>query len=212
MGGGTGSGASPIIAEIAKKLKALTIGVVTTPFSFEGEARDRIAKNGLRQLKEKVDSLIIIPNDNLLSFLEPDTSLSKAFWICDEILHQAVKGIADLITLPGIVNVDFADVKSIIKDSGNTFFGIGKARGEHRAKDAAKSALFSPLLNISISQAKGILFNISGGPDISFFEINEAANIITGNASPNAKVVFGAIQDEKLKKGEMKVTVIATGF
>lgn len=212
MGGGTGSGASPIIAEIAKKSKALTIGVVTTPFSFEGEARDRIAKNGLRQLKEKVDSLIIIPNDNLLSFLEPDTSLSKAFWICDEILHQAVKGIADLITLPGIVNVDFADVKSIIKDSGNTFFGIGKARGEHRAKDAAKSALFSPLLNISISQAKGILFNISGGPDISFFEINEAANIITGNASPNAKVVFGAIQDEKLKKGEMKVTVIATGF
>lgn len=212
LGGGCGSGASPVVAELAKKSGALTIGVVTLPFSFEGRARAKISQQSEKELKQKVDSLIIIPNDNLLSFLKPETPLFKAFWICDEILHQAVKGIADLITLPGIVNVDFADVKSIIKNAGDAFFGIGKARGENRAMEAAKSALSSPLLDVSVSQAKGILFNISGGSDISLFEIDEAAKIITKNVSPQTKVIFGAIQDEKLKQGEMKVTVIATGF
>jgi len=212
LGGGTGTGASPVIASIAKGIGALTIGIATTPFSFEGRARVEIAKEGERQLKEKVDTLIIIPNDNLLSFLKPETPLSKAFWICDEILHQAVKGISDLITLPGIVNVDFADVKSIIKNSGSAFFGIGIAKGENRAQEAAKLALNSPLLNVSMSQAKGILFNISGGSDISLYEIDEAAKIITKNVSRAAKVIFGAIQVESLKKGEIKITIIATGF
>lgn len=212
LGGGTGTGASPVIAEVSKDLDALTVGVVTTPFSFEGRARAKIAKMGIERLREKVDSLIVIPNDNLLKFLSPKTSLPKAFWVCDEVLQQAVKGISDLITLPGIVNVDFADVKSIIKNAGTAFFGIGKAKGENRAQEAAKLALNSPLLNVSISQAKGILFNISGGPDISLYEIDESAKIITKNASPETKVIFGAIQDEALKKGEIKVTVIATGF
>lgn len=211
LGGGTGSGAASVIAEIAKNSGALTIGVVTTPFSFEGEVRSRIAKKALEKLKEKVDSLIIIPNDNLFSFLDASTPLLKAFWVCDEILHEAVKGISNLILLPGIVNVDFADVRSIMKDSGTAFFGIGRAKGESRAQEAARSALHSPLLNVSISEAKGILFNISGS-DISLYEIDEAAKVITKNGGSDAKVIFGAIQDEKLKKGEMKVTVIATGF
>jgi len=212
LGGGTGTGASPVIAGISKDLGALTIGVATTPFSFEGKVRAEIAREGIKKLRPKVDSLIIIPNDNLLSFLKPETPLSKAFWICDEILHQAVKGISDLVALPGIVNVDFADVKSIIRNSGTAFFGIGMAKGENRAQQAAQSALNSPLLDVSISRAKGILFNISGGSDISLFEIDEAAKIITKNASPSTKVIFGAIQTESLKKGEIKITVIATGF
>ena len=212
LGGGTGTGASPIIAGIAKDLGILTIGVATTPFSFEGQARAEIARDGMKKLGAKVDSLVIISNDNLLSFLKPETPLSKAFWICDEILHQAVRGISDLITLPGIVNVDFADVKSIIENSGTAFFGIGRARGENRAQEAARLAINSPLLDISVSRAKGILFNISGSSDISLYEIDEAARIITKNASPAAKVIFGAIQIESLKKGEIKITVIATGF
>jgi len=212
LGGGTGSGASPVMAEIAKSLGALTIAVVTTPFSFEGRLRAEIAKKAERKLKEKTDSLILVPNDNLQRFLSPSVSLAKAFQVCDEVLRQAVKGISDLVLLPGIVNVNFADVKSIMKNSGTAFFGIGKARGENRAAEAAKSALASPLLDISISKARGILFNISGGPDISIYEINEAARVITRNTGKDAKVIFGAIQDEKLKKGEMKVAVIATGF
>lgn len=212
LGGGTGSGAAPIVAELAKKSGVLTMGIVTLPFSFEGRARKRIAQKAEKKLKREVDSLIVISNDNLLSFLKPATPLSKAFWVCDEILHQAVKGIADLITLPGIVNVDLADVKSIIRNSGDAFFGIGRAKGEERAKQAAQAALSSPLLDVSINKAKGILFNVSGGADISLFEIDEAAKIITKNVSPQTKVIFGAIQDEELKKGEMKVTVIATGF
>jgi cell division protein FtsZ len=212
LGGGTGSGASPVVADIAKKGGALTVGVVTIPFSFEGRVRTGIARRARRKLKQKVDSLIVIPNDNLLSLLDSSTSLSQAFWICDEILRQAVKGITDLITLPGIVNVDFADVRSIIQNSGNAFFGIGRAKGENRAKEAARLALSSSLLDFSVSRARGILFNVSGGPDISLFEINEAAKIVTKNTSSQTKVIFGAIQDEELKKGEMKVTVIATGF
>jgi len=212
LGGGTGSGASPIIAEIASNLGILTIGVVTMPFSFEGQSRFVVARKARAKLEEKTDSLIVIPNDNLLKFLAPDISLAKAFETCDDILWQAVKGIAALVVLPGIVNVNFADIRTIMKNSGAAFFGVGKAKGKDRAVQAAKNALNSPLLNIPISKAKGILFNISGGEDISLYEINEAAKVITENAGPNAKVVFGAIQDENLSKGEMKCTVIATGF
>ena len=212
LGGGCGSGASPVVAEIAKKSGALTLAIVTKPFSFEGIQRMEIAQDSLRMLKGKVDTLISISNDKLLSILEAKTTVLNAFWLCDEILRQAVQGISDLIVLPGIINIDFADVKAIMKDSGSALFGIGKARGMERAKEAAKKALNSPLLDVSCKGAKGVLFNISGGKDISLTEIDEAAKIITQEVSPEAKVIFGAIQDEKLKKGEIKVTVIATGF
>ncbi len=212
LGGGCGSGASPVVAEIAKKSGALTLAIVTKPFSFEGIQRMEIAQDSLRMLKGKVDTLISISNDKLLSILETKTTVLNAFWLCDEILRQAVQGISDLIVLPGIINIDFADVKAIMKDSGSALFGIGKARGVERAKEAAKKALNSPLLDISCKGAKGVLFNVSGGKDISLTEIDEAAKIITQEVSPEAKVIFGAIQDEKLKKGEIKVTVIATGF
>lgn len=211
LGGGTGSGASPIVAEIAKNLGILTIVVVTKPFSFEGIYRQNIAENSLKSLKEKVDSLIAIENDRLLEILDSKTPLLNAFWLCDEILRQAVKGISDLIILPGIINVDFADVRTIMKNSGTALFGIGKAKGEKRAEIAALSALSSPLLDISPKGAKGILFNVSG-QDISLSEIEEIGKIITKEINPEAKVIFGAIQDEKLGKGEIKVTVIATGF
>jgi len=212
MGGGCGSGASSVVADIAKKQGALTIAVVTKPFSFEGVSRMEIAQNALRRIKDKVDTLIVISNDKLLSVLEPKTTVSSAFWICDEILRQAVQGISDLIVLPGIINIDFADVKAIMKDSGSALFGIGKAKGPERAKEAARKALNSPLLDISCKGAKGVLFNVSGDKDISLSEVDEVAKIITQEVSPEAKVIFGAIQDEKLAKGEIKVTVIATGF
>jgi len=212
LGGGTGSGASTVIAEIAKNSGALTLAVVTTPFSFEGNQRIIIAEESSKKLKEKVDTLITISNDKLLEVLEPNTSVLNAFYFCDEILYQAVQSISDLIVLPGIINISFADVKTIMKDSGSALFGIGIAKGEGRAKEAARKALNSPLLNLSCKGAKGILFNISGGKDISLAEIDEAAKIITSEASPSAKIIFGAIKDEKLKKGEIKVTVIATGF
>jgi len=212
LGGGCGSGASPVVAEIAKKQRALTIAVVTKPFSFEGIQRMEIAQDTLRKLKSEVDTLITISNDKLLSVLEPKTTVSNAFWICDETLRQAVQGISDLIVLPGIINIDFADVRAIMKDSGSALFGIGKARGEGRAREAVLKALSSPLLDISYKGAKGILLNVSGGRDISLSEIDEAAKIITQEVSPKAKVIFGAIQNEKLKKGEIKVTVVATGF
>ena len=212
MGGGCGSGASPVVAELARKQGALTLAVVTTPFSFEGSQRAEIAKESLRRLKSRVDTLITISNNKLLSTLEPKITIDSAFWFCDEILRQAVQGISDLIVLPGIINIDFADVKAIMKDSGSALFGIGKAKGPERARQAAIKALSSPLLDISSKGAKGVLFNISGGRDISLTEIDEAAKIITQEVSPNANIVFGAIQDEKLPKGEIKVTVIATGF
>ena len=211
-GGGTGSGAGPVVAQIAKNLKALTVAVVTRPFSFEGMTRQKIAENGLRRLKEKVDSLITISNDKLLEILDQKTPILSAFWLCDEILRQAVQGISDLIILPGIINVDFADVKSIMENSGTALLGIGRARGEGRAEEAAKAAIHSPLLDISPKGAKGVLFNVSGGKDISLSEIDQAAKVITQEVDPEAKVIFGAIQSEKLKKGEIKVTVIATGF
>ncbi len=212
LGGGCGSGASPVVARIAKRLGALTIAVVTKPFSFEGIQRMEIAENSRRKLKENVDALIAISNDRLLSTLEPNTTVLNAFWICDEILRQAVQGISDLIVLPGIINIDFADVKAIMKDSGSALFGIGKAKGQERAREAAQKALRSPLLDVSCRGAKGILFNVSGDEDVSLSEVDEVAKIITQEVSPSAKIIFGAIQNEKLKKGEIKVTVVATGF
>ena len=211
-GGGTGSGASPIVAEISKNLGILTVAVVTKPFSFEGQTRMRIAEASIRKLKEKVDSLIVIENDKLLENLDPKTTLLNAFWICDDILRQAVQGISDLITLPGIINVDFANVKTILKDSGTALFGIGRAKGAGRAENAIKMAISSPLLTISPKGARGILFNVSGGKDISLSEIEEIGEIMTQEINPEAKVIFGAVQSEILKKGEIKVTVIITGF
>lgn len=212
LGGGCGSGASPVVAEIAKQTGALTIAIVTKPFSFEGAQRMEIANNALKKMKEKVDTLITISNDKLLSVLDPQITLLNAFWACDEILRQAVQGISDLIVLPGIINIDFADVKAVMKDSGFALFGIGKAKGQGRAEEAAKKALEAPLSDISYKGAKGILFNVSGGKDISLSEVDEVAKIITQEISSDAKVVFGAIQNEKLEEGEIKVTVIATGF
>lgn len=212
LGGGTCTGAAPVVAKAAKETGALTIAIVTKPFSFEGAFRQNIAEAGQRLLKDRVDTLITIKNDKLSEVLDPKTSVLNAFWICDEILRQAVQGISDLIVLPGIINVDFADVKTIMENSGTALFGIGRARGEARAKNAALAAIRSPLLDMSHKGAKGVLFNISGDQDISLSEINEAARVITESVSPEAKVIFGAVQDEKLKKGEIKVTVIATGF
>jgi cell division protein FtsZ len=212
LGGGTGTGASPVIAEIAKELGALTLAVVTKPFSFEGQVRMKIAENGIKKLKEKVDTLVSISNDKLLSILDPNTSLLSAFWICDDILRQAVQGISDLISLPGIINIDFADVKAIMASAGSALFGVGVASGEKRAEKAALAAINSPLLDVSIKGAKGVLFNVSGGKDISLSEIEQVAKTITQEVNPAAKIIFGAIQDEKLSRGEIKVTVIATGF
>lgn len=212
MGGGTGTGAGPVVAQIAKEeLGALTVAVVTRPFSFEGQARCKLAEVGIRKLKEKVDSLITISNDKLLSILDPNISLVKAFWFCDDILRQAVQGISDLIMLPGIINVNFADIRGIIENSGTALLGVGKASGDKRAETAARLAINSPLLDSSCKGAKGVLFNIAG-QDISLLEIDEAAKEITKEINPEARIIFGAIQDQKLKKGEIKVTVIATGF
>lgn len=211
-GGGTGTGAGPVVAEIAKNLGALTVAIVTKPFSFEGIFRQKIAESGIRKLKERVDSLITISNDKLLEFFDQKNTIVNAFWFCDEILRRAVQGISDLILLPGIINVDFASVKTIMKNSGTALFGIGKAKGEKRAQRAALAAIHSPLLNISPKGAKGVLFNVSGRQDVSLSEIDEVARVITEEVSPEAKIIFGAVQDEKLRKGEIKVTVIATGF
>ncbi len=201
-----------MVAEISKNLGILTVAVITKPFLFEGEFRKKIAEQGLRKLKEKVDTLVSIQNDKLLEILNPDTTVVNAFWICDDILRQAVQGISDLILLPGVINVDFADIKAIMKNSGTALFGIGRARGEKRAEEAARLALSSPLLETSCRGAKGVLFNISGNRDIALSEIDEVAKIITQEINPQAQVIFGAVQDEKLKRGEIKVTVIATGF
>jgi cell division protein FtsZ len=211
-GGGTGSGAGPVVAEIARSLGALTVGIVTKPFSFEGVFRKKIAEKSITKLKEKVDSLITVSNDRLLSVLNSNIPLTKAFWVCDETLRQAVQGISDLILQPGIINVDFANVRTIMKNSGSALFGIGWAKGEKRAEEAARKALNSPLLEISCKGAKGILFNVTGGADLSLSEIDEVAKIITQEVNPEAKVIFGANQDEKLKEGELKVMLIATGF
>lgn len=212
MGGGTGTGAAPIIAKTAKEQGILTVAVVTKPFFFEGSARMRIAEEGLEELRKNVDALIVIPNDRLLGIVDKDTSCSSAFALCDEVLRQAVEGISDLITTPGIINVDFADIKSIMQNAGSALMGIGSATGDTRAADAARAAINSPLLDVSIQGARGVLFAIAGGEDMSMHEIQEAAKVITESIDKDAKVIFGAIRDDKLKKNEIRVTVIASGF
>lgn len=211
MGGGTGTGASPVVARTAREQGALTIGVVTKPFFFEGSQRMFLAEHGLENLENEVDALIVIPNDKLLS-TEKDSTVLNAFAKCDEVLRQAVEGISDLITTPGLINVDFADIKAVMVDAGTALMGIGTASGENRATEAARMAINSPLLDVSINGAKGVLFAIAGGEDLKMQEIQEAAKVITESVDANAKVIFGAIMDPKLRKGEVKITVIASGF
>ena len=212
MGGGTGTGTAPVVASIAKEQGAHTIGVVTRPFTFEGSHRGRLAEQGLDELRKQVDALIIVPNDRILSVADKDTTFKSAFTMSDEVLRQAVEGISDLITTPGIINVDFADIRSVLSNAGSALLGIGSSSGENRAQEAALAAINSPLLDLSISGAKGVLFAIAGGADLRMHEINEAAKIITESIDPDARVIFGAILDDKLKKNELKITVIAAGF
>lgn len=212
LGGGTGTGAAPIVAEVAREVGALTVAVVTRPFGFEGVERARIAEEGLEQLKNKVDTSIVIPNERLLQIIDKKTSLLDAFKTVDNVLKQAVQGISDLITVPGIVNVDFNDVKAIMRDAGSALMGVGIASGENRAVEAAKAAINSPLLELSIDGARGVLFNVSGGTDLTMLEVSEAARVITASVDSSAKVIFGAVIDDSIKKGEIKITVIASGF
>ncbi len=212
MGGGTGSGAAPIIARTAKEAGVLTVAVVTKPFFFEGQQRMRIAENAIDELKASVDAIIVIPNDRLLATIEKDTSAKNAFAICDNILKEAVEGISDLITMPGIINIDFADIRAVMENAGAALMGIGTGSGEKRAEDAARAAISSPLLEISINGAKGVLFSIAGGDDLTMFEIQDAAKVITESVDPNARIIFGTVRDDKLKKGEVKITVIASSF
>ncbi|WIF94747.1 cell division protein FtsZ [Caminicella sporogenes] len=211
MGGGTGTGAAPIVAEIAKEIGILTVGVVTKPFIFEGKRRMMHAEKGIEELKTKVDTLVTIPNDRLLQVVEKKTSIVDAFRIADDVLRQGVQGISDLIAIPGLVNLDFADVKTIMFEQGLAHMGIGKANGENRAAEAAKQAIQSPLLETSINGAKGVLLNITGGSNLGLFEVNEAAEIVSQAADPDANIIFGAVIDESLKD-EIRITVIATGF
>lgn len=212
MGGGTGTGAAPIVARSAKEQGILTVAVVTKPFFFEGQQRLRLAESGLQELQKEVDAIIVIPNDRLLSVAGKGTSFKDAFAMCDNVLKQAVEGISDLITTPGIINVDFADIKAIMSDTGSALMGIGSASGENRAVEAATQAINSPLLELSINGAKGVLFAISGGDDLAISEVQEAAQVITESIDKEAKVIFGTTRDDRLNKGEIKVTVIATGF
>ena len=212
LGGGTGSGASPVVAQIARESGALTVAVVTKPFFFEGQHRTRIANEALAALRNEVDAIIVIPNDRLLNNISKETTAKNAFALCDEVLKQAVEGISDLITTPGIINIDFADVKAVLKDAGTALMGIGIASGENRAAEAARIAINSPLLDVSVNGARGVLFSIAGSDDLTMFEIQDAAKIITESMDPDAKVIFGTIKDEKLNKGEVKVTIIASGF
>ncbi|MDD2870477.1 MAG: cell division protein FtsZ [Candidatus Gracilibacteria bacterium] len=211
LGGGTGTGAAPVVAEVAKELGALTVGIVTKPFSFEGQNRMSKSLDGYSNLKEKVDTLITIPNDRILSIIDKKTPLLDAFSIVDEILNQGVQGVSDLITQPGLINVDFADVTSVMKNAGSALMGIGYGSGENRAIEAARAAIDSPLLELSIAGAKGLLFNITGGTDLSMFEVDEAAKIITESVDTDANIIFGATINEEYN-GELKITVVATGF
>ena len=211
MGGGTGSGASPVVAEISKELGILTVAVITTPFSFEGEQRKKVAETALKNLEGKVDSLLVISNDKLLKIIDEKTTVSGAFSVCDDVLGQAVQGITDLILVPGIINIDFASVVSIMKNSGRAMFGNGKASGENRAIAAAEQAISSPLLDFSIHGSKGVLFSVSGN-DVTLNEIQESAKVITKNVDSKAQIIFGAVKDNTLKKGELKISVIATKF
>jgi len=212
MGGGTGTGAAPVIARTAREVDALTVAVVTKPFAFEGQQRMRLAEQGLEDLKKEVDAMIVIPNDRLLAIVDKDTTVKSAFAMCDDILRQAVEGISDLITVPGTINVDFADIRAVMENAGSALMGVGTASGEKRAEEAARAAINSPLLELSINGAKGVLFSVSGGDDLGMLEVQEAARVVTEAIDPNAKVIFGTVKDERLKKNEIKVTVIATGF
>lgn len=211
MGGGTGSGAAPVIAEIAKDLGSLTVAVVTKPFSFEGMRRKLVAEQYTELLKEKVDTLITIPNDRLREVVDKKTSIVDAFRVVDDVLRQGVQGISDLITVPGLINLDFADVKTIMREAGSSMMGIGMGTGENRAVEAARAAVMSPLLEINITGARGILFNVTGGSDLGLFEVNEAAEVIKEAADPEANIIFGTVIDDRMRD-EVKVTVIATGF
>lgn len=210
-GGGTGTGAAPIVAEVAKELGALTVGVVTRPFSFEGQKRAQQADEGISKLRGKVDTLIIIPNDRLMQVVDKRTPIVDAFKVADDVLRQGVQGITDLITVPGLINLDFADIRTIMTSAGSALMGIGVASGEDRATAAAKAAISSPLLEASIEGARGVLLNISGGSDLGLYEVNEAAGIISKAAHPDANIIFGAVIDDELED-EVRITVIATGF
>jgi cell division protein FtsZ len=210
-GGGTGTGAAPTVAALAREIGAITVGVVTRPFSFEGRRRAEQAELGIRDLREEVDTLIVIENDRLLQVVEKETSIVDAFRLADDVLRQGVQGITDLITIPGLVNLDFADVRTIMRDAGSALMGIGSGTGENRAGEAARTAVSSPLLEASIEGATGILLNITGGPDMGLFEVNEAAEVVTSAADQQANVIFGAVIDQGLRD-EVRVTVIATGF
>ncbi|OGG43466.1 cell division protein FtsZ [Candidatus Kaiserbacteria bacterium RIFCSPHIGHO2_01_FULL_48_10] len=212
MGGGTCTGAAPIVAKIAKDSGALTVAVVTKPFSFEGQQRMRLAEQGLEELRKEVDALIVIPNDRLLAVVDQTTTVKSAFAMCDEVLRQAVEGVSDLITTPGNINLDFADIKAIMADAGSALMGVGLAAGDKRSEEAARLAINSPLLDISINGAKGVLLSIAGGEDLGLLEVQAAAQIVTESIDKNAKVIFGTSKDDRLKKGEVRVTVIATGF
>jgi cell division protein FtsZ len=210
-GGGTGTGAAPVVADLAVEVGALTVGVVTRPFSFEGRRRAEIAQQGLAELQQRVDTIIVIENDRLLQVVDKDTSVVDAFRLADDVLRQGVQGITDLITIPGLVNLDFADVRTIMREAGTAMMGIGTASGQDRATEAAKSAVSSPLLDSTIEGATGILLNVTGPGDMGLFEVNEAAEVVTEAASNDANIIFGAVIDESLGD-ELRVTVIATGF
>src|SRR5437763_4398632 len=210
-GGGTGTGAAPVVAELGRELGALTVGVVTKPFGFEGRRRSQQAEQGIENLRDRLETLIVIENDRLLQVVEKQTSVVDAFRMADDVLRQGVQGITDLITVPGLVHLDFADVRTIMREAGSALMGIGVASGDNRATDAARGAVSSPLLESSIDGATGILLNITGGPDIGLFEVNEAAEVVTSAADPNANIIFGAVIDEAMGD-EVRVTVIATGF
>jgi cell division protein FtsZ len=211
LGGGTGSGGAPVVADIAREAGALTIAVVTRPFTFEGVQRKNIADQAYDELQDKVDACIVVPNDRILQIVDKQTTLIEAFQAADEVLRQGVEGIAELITQPGLVNVDFADVKSIMQNAGTALMGIGRASGEDRAINAAKAAVTSPLLETSLDGARGVLFVVTGGPDLAMHEVSEAAKVVTSTADENARVIFGTVIDENLKD-EVHITVIATGF
>jgi cell division protein FtsZ len=211
LGGGTGTGASPIVAEIARDLGALTIAVVTKPFAFEGGQRKNLAERGLSELADKVDTIIVISNDKLMQVVDKKTSLLDAFAVADDVLRQGVQGISEIITVPGIINADFADVKAVMSSAGSALMGIGQASGENKAVEAAKAAISSPLLDMSIEGARGVVFTITGGPGLGMAEVSEAAKVITASADEDAKIIFGAVIDDKLKD-EIKITVVATGF
>jgi cell division protein FtsZ len=211
LGGGTGTGAAPMVAQVAREVGALTIGVVTRPFSFEGAKRQSSAETGINNLKEHADTLIVIPNDRLLQIVDKRASLTEAFHVADDVLRQGIQGISELITIPGLINLDFADVRTIMSEGGAALMAVGTATGEDRARIAAEMAISSQLLDITIDGARGILFNVTGGPGLTLFEVNQAADIIKGTAHPDVNLIFGAVIDPNISD-EIRVTVIATGF